>query len=80
MAPLLDTVYTITPPDNPRALSAQKLAECMSKYHAQVEACQSLKEAVDKAYEQATEEDVVLIFGSLSYLGAIIKEVEAKNI
>lgn len=79
MAPLLDHIYTITPPDNPRALSAEKLAQCIAQYHSQVTACQSLKEAVDKAYKTANPEDIILIFGSLSYLGAVIQEVQLQK-
>ena len=79
MAPYFEKVYTVTPPNNPRALEASKLAQCVSKYHSDVTPCDSLKEAVKNAYHVANKEDVILIFGSLSYLGAIMREVEEYN-
>ncbi|KIR01206.1 Dihydrofolate synthase / Folylpolyglutamate synthase [Lachnospiraceae bacterium TWA4] len=79
MAPFFEKVFTVTPPNNPRALQAEKLAQCVGQYHSDVTPCNSLKEAVESAYQYASEEDVILIFGSLSYLGEIMREVEEYN-
>lgn len=71
--PLADTVYTVTP-DNLRALEADKLAECVSKYCDCVEVKKSIKEAVCDAACWAKEDGVIIVFGSLSYIGTV-KEI-----
>jgi len=77
LTPLADRVITVMTPDNPRALPAEALAETVRKYNPNVEAAGSLKEAVRMAEAYAGEEDMILAFGSLSYLGALIREVRA---
>ena len=62
-------------PDNPRALPAESLAEDIRKYNDQVEAADTLRDAVRRARAYAGEEDLILAFGSLSYLGDLIREV-----
>ncbi|MBQ8816387.1 MAG: bifunctional folylpolyglutamate synthase/dihydrofolate synthase [Lachnospiraceae bacterium] len=70
-------ILTITPPDNPRALSAFELAAAAGAYHPQVTNLSSLEEAVEVSHLLADKDTVILCFGSLSYLGAI-KKVYAK--
>lgn len=72
---LADKVYTVTPA-NPRALDSRKLAEEALKYHSAVTACDSVEEAVEGALQEAGAEDVILAFGSLSYLGEVRKFLE----
>ena len=69
IAPLFSRMFTITPPENPRALEAEKLAKVLETCHADVTACESIQAAVDAALDTAAPEDVVVIFGSLSYIG-----------
>ena len=71
-----DQIITVTPPDNPRAMSAYELAQEIAKVHPQVTAVDSLEEAVEMARLLAGPEDVILAFGSLSYLGRLIRIVE----
>jgi dihydrofolate synthase/folylpolyglutamate synthase len=71
-----DQIITVTPPDNPRAMSAYELAEEVAKVHSGVTAVDSLEEAVEMAELLAGPEDVILAFGSLSYLGRLISIVE----
>ncbi len=71
-----DQIITITPPDNPRAMGAYELAQEIAKVHTKVTAVDSLEEAVEMARLLAGPEDVILAFGSLSYLGRLIKIVE----
>lgn len=71
-----DQIITITPPENPRAMGAYELAQEIAKVHPQVTAVDSLEEAVEMARLLAEPEDVILAFGSLSYLGRLIKIVE----
>ena len=75
LAPLAARVITIMTPDNPRALPAEKLAEDVRKYNEYVETAESLQDAVRRAWAYAGEDDVILAFGSLSYLGDLIREV-----
>lgn len=71
-----DQIITITPPENPRAMSAYELAQEIAKVHPKVTAVDSLEEAVEMARLLAKPEDVILAFGSLSFLGKLIKIVE----
>lgn len=71
-----DQIITVTPPENPRAMSAYELAQEIARVHSNVTAVDSLEEAVEMAKLLAGPEDVVLAFGSLSYLGRLIKIVE----
>lgn len=71
-----DQIITVTPPGNPRALPAYELAQEIAKVHPSVTAVDSLEEAVEMARLLAGPEDVVLAFGSLSYLGRLIRIVE----
>ena len=57
-------------PDNPRALPAGKLAEAVRRKNPSVEASESIPDAVQKCLASAGPEDVIIVFGSLSFLGA----------
>lgn len=77
-----DQIITVTPPQNPRALSALELAQSIQPYHQNVTASGSLEEAVEMAYLLARKDDVIISFGSLSFLGRLTKIVKdrSKNI
>jgi dihydrofolate synthase/folylpolyglutamate synthase len=68
MAPLADTIYTLTP-ETPRALRSDLLAEEAARYCDRVIDAGNAREALKLAYEEAGDEDVILSFGSLSFLG-----------
>lgn len=70
MLPLAMQVYTVTP-NNPRALSADRLAEEAAKYHKQVTAMTTIDEALTCALQNAGEDGVIIAFGSLSYLADV---------
>ncbi len=73
--PLAEQVLTV-PTAGERGLSSYELA-CMAKtYHGQVTALDSVEEAVELAYLLADKDTVVIAFGSLSYLGSLIKMIE----
>ena len=59
-----------------RALPAEELAQAAKKYNVNVEAADTIEEAVKKALAMADEEDVIIAFGSLSFLGEVTKTVE----
>ena len=69
--PYADQIITVTPPENKRALSAMDLAAAVSAYHPRVTTAGSVEEAVEMAYLLAGKEDVILCFGSLSFLGKV---------
>lgn len=69
-------ILTIETPDNPRALPAEELAAEAGKFHNDVEAQPSILAAVEKAFSLAGEEDVILAFGSLSFIGEMTGIVE----
>ncbi len=71
-----DQILTVTPPDNPRAMSSYELAQEVSKVHPQVTAVDSLEEAVEISHLLAGKEDVILAFGSLSYMGRLMEIME----
>lgn len=64
-------IITITPPDNKRALDGKELLKTVYKYNKNAEYADNIENAVSKAKELAGSEGVVIIFGSLSYLGKI---------
>lgn len=68
-APLAEHIVTVETPGNPRALPAAELRDAVAKVNPSVEAADSVEEAVRRSLEQADEKDVIVIFGSLSFLG-----------
>lgn len=70
-APLAEEILTVETPGNPRALSAEKLAEAVGKFHLRVQAVPSLREAAALSFEKAGTDGVAVVFGSLSFLGEI---------
>lgn len=77
IVPLAEQVYTITT-ENPRALPADQLAVCVRNFCPQVYPV-TLADAVDAVLQQAEREDIILAFGSLSYLGALRKMIKEKR-
>ncbi len=76
---LADQIITLTPPNNPRALSAYELAVAVQEFHSNVTAVDSVEEAIEIAKLFATKDDVIVAFGSLSYLGRMMDILEKKN-
>ena len=68
-APLAEDIVTVETPGNPRALPAQELAEAVYPVNPHVRAAKTVEEAVSEVLDEAKEDDAVIIFGSLSYLG-----------
>ena len=66
-------IITVTPPQNPRALSAYELAREITEVHSNVTAVDSLEEAVEMSFLLADKESVIIAFGSLSYLGRLME-------
>ncbi|MGN0621601.1 MAG: bifunctional folylpolyglutamate synthase/dihydrofolate synthase [Porcipelethomonas sp.] len=68
-APIAEHIITVETRDNPRAMPAKALAEAVAAVNPSVEAADSIQQAVSKIMVQAEDEDAVIIFGSLSFLG-----------
>ena len=78
-APYAKEIMTIATPKNDRALPAEELAKTVRKYNSHVTAMQSLQDAVEVAYKKAKPEDVIIAFGSLSFLGEISELVKKRR-
>ncbi len=76
--PMAARIFTISTPDNPRALSAKTLAEYIKKYYdvvgVSVTECASVKEAVNAALLYTKPDGAIVAFGSLSHLSLIEDE------
>ena len=79
MAPLADVIYTVGLPDRGRSLPPKDLAVEAGRYGAEAWAADSVKGALDMAFGRAGEEDAILAFGSLSYLGLVMREAERRR-
>lgn len=78
-AELAEQIITVTPPDNPRAMHAYELAQEVRRFHPQVTAVDSLTEAVEMSRLLADKDSVIVAFGSLSYLGELMRLAERKD-
>ena len=72
---LADQIITVTTPNNSRALPAYELAREVAKVHRNVTAVDSLEEAVEMSRLLAEKDDVIIAFGSLSFLGKLMEIV-----
>lgn len=70
-----DQIITVATPDNPRAFPAYALAQEVAAVHPKVTAADSLEEAVEMSRLLAGKDDVIIAFGSLSFLGRLMKIV-----
>jgi dihydrofolate synthase/folylpolyglutamate synthase len=70
-APLADVIITLTPNNN-RALSSDALAKEARAFHNRVMDAGNMKEALRLAYKEAGVNDVIIAFGSLSFLGDLV--------
>ncbi len=75
MAPLARHIITVTP-DNPRALAAEALADCLRQFCDSVMSADSVPQALKAALDAAGEDGVVVAFGSLSWLHELRQAVE----
>lgn len=61
-------IFTVETKENPRALPAEILAERIRPVNPKVTAVGDVKRALEAAFSKAAPEDVILVFGSLSFL------------
>lgn len=72
-------IITIAAPENPRALPAAELALAVEEFRGGVEAAESLEDAVERAFELAGPQDVILAFGSLAFIGPLTRIVDRRS-
>ena len=75
MAPMAKEIIAMETPDNPRALPAEELGEVLRKYQSpeHVHVAGSLEEALQMGEQLAEKKDVIVAFGSLSFIGELTK-------
>lgn len=71
MSPLANVFLAIEPSLEQRKLPSYLLTEVARKYCSTVIDCKYLKNAVQFVEEVATKDDIVVVFGSLSFLGQL---------
>lgn len=72
-------IITVSTPNKERTMPAYELARECERFHNSVTAADSIEEAVEMAYLLAGKEDVIIAFGSLSYLGKIVDVVANRD-
>ena len=70
LTPLAHSFIAVKP-DNPRAMEADELAKLLQGLGAVAESCDSIKEAVAKAVDEAGKDGIVACLGSLYFSGEI---------
>ena len=73
MKPYLDYVYTIDLPNRERTLERKELVRKLKEHGICGEDCESVEDALEKAKMKVKDGQAVLVFGSLSYLGEVIR-------
>ena len=76
-APFAADVIAVETPANPRALPAEQLADVWRGYIQDVSYEKNIEKAVKISLQKAGKDDVILAFGSLSFLGEILKALDA---
>lgn len=78
---MAEHIITVTPPIRERAMPAYELAQAVRECNGNVTVADSVPEAVEIAYLLVSREKdaVIVAFGSLSYLGELMKVVEHRD-
>lgn len=66
-----DTVITVHAPEIKRLMPANELTSIVEQYHSKVITSIDIQDAVNRALCEADKDDVIIAFGSLSFLGPI---------
>ncbi|NLO08265.1 MAG: bifunctional folylpolyglutamate synthase/dihydrofolate synthase [Clostridiales bacterium] len=78
LAPLADTIITLRP-NNSRALASDILADEARAYCQRVFDEKDIEHALNRAYLEADPNDVIIAFGSLSFLGSLVSILEVRK-
>ncbi len=71
LLPAADRFFTVTPPSGNRALPALELANVLKGYAANVQAMESIPEAIEAAMQAASKEDFICICGSIYQIAPV---------
>ena len=78
IVPLAERVIAVTP-NNTRAENSKELKNVIEKYNSKCEALDSYEEAYEKALSYCSEDDILLISGSLYMIGGMRKIIRKHN-
>lgn len=78
-APCAKHIIAVETPDNPRALPAEVLKQKIQQVNSSAEAAHSIEYAIQKSLEYMDKTDVLVIFGSLSFLGLAEKAIKERG-
>lgn len=78
LAPMAREMITITP-NNPRALDAKQLADCLRQFCTKVTPADNVEQALKLAQTAAGKQNPILAFGSLSWLHELRQAVEEQQ-
>ncbi|MCR4434887.1 MAG: folylpolyglutamate synthase/dihydrofolate synthase family protein [Clostridiales bacterium] len=78
ISPLAGRFITVTP-ENERAMDAKDLAILLKSYCKNVDASDTIEEAIEKSIALATSDDVICAFGSLYYIGDVRKHFRLRS-
>lgn len=79
LVPLAKQVITVETPNSDRALPADMLMEKAFRYSEHVEAAESICKGMEAAHSYALQDDVILVCGSLSFLGDVKQFVDRRR-
>ncbi len=71
LLPAADRFFTVTPPSGSRALPAAELAGVLEGYGANVQAMESIPEAIEAAMQAASKDDFVCVCGSIYQIAPV---------
>jgi dihydrofolate synthase/folylpolyglutamate synthase len=78
LAPLADAIITLTP-NNTRALASDILANEARRHCKKVYDEKDIEHALKRAYLEAGPKDVIVAFGSLSFLGSLVSSLKVRK-
>lgn len=79
LAPMANAIITLTP-DNQRALASNILAKEAGAYCKKIFDEQDIYNALERVHSEAKSGDVIIAFGSLSFLGNLVRRIKDNNI
>lgn len=73
---MADMIITVTPPNRKRALNSKNLAKKAVNYCSNIIDAGNVGRGIEIAYSMADENDVIVVFGSLSLVGITYEKVK----
>jgi len=76
MVPLAHHIITVGTTIGERAFSSEQLERVVKQHHLSVESAKDIETAVAKGLQRAKKDDVIVAFGSLSFLGEVKRLID----